>query len=167
MTFLIWHLSQLKQTGLALGDSIQQPIHLMRYIGPSRTYLVTQVIALYLKTGGKNSKHESVSDSSSICAVSMLLSTSSSMCMHTNFVLFLRQHHSCKQASLLCSAHIRFFVCSLFHQKLLPVALNLDKKMLSTSKVCLHMRISLKKQCDCSVNVDRAEFRKMKKKLDF
>jgi hypothetical protein len=34
------------------------------------TYLVTQVIALYSKTGGKNGKHESVSDSSSICAVS-------------------------------------------------------------------------------------------------
>jgi hypothetical protein len=29
-----------------------------------------KVVALYSKTGGKNSKHESVSDSSNICAVS-------------------------------------------------------------------------------------------------
>jgi len=31
---------------------------------------IGQVVALYSKTGGKNSKHESVSDSSNICAVS-------------------------------------------------------------------------------------------------
>ena len=46
-----------------------------------------------------------------------------------------------------------------------PVALKLIKKIQvpNASRVCLHMRTSLKKQCDCSIRVDKMGFRKMRK----
>ena len=76
-----------------------------------------------------------------------------------------RQHHTFKQISLHCSDLTCSFAFSRVHQKLLLVVLNLAKKILTISRACLHMRTSLKKQCDCSISVDKvtAEFLKMKK----
>ena len=66
---------------------------------------------------------------------------------------------------LLCWAQMHFFASSLCHHEVLYLGSNFLKRMLTASKMYLCTRISLKRPCDYSINMDRVKkFREMKKK---
>ena len=103
---------------------------------PRHTLQSQNVIALY-STGGKNVKHESVSDSSNISNIAVRYTRSIPLCPRGNITLSNKPylHSSCSNPT--CS-FVFFRVC----QNLLLVALNLPviKKTLNASRACLHTR---------------------------
>ena len=103
---------------------------------------------------------------SNICAVSNI-AVQVFEHMHARQFLSIPEATSCFQTHQFTLFGSNSFICLLScPPKTSTSGIELEKIRIA-SRACSHMRISLKKQCNCSISMDGVEFRLKMKKLEF